>query len=70
MSTVSPLQAAIGALVADLGAVAVGFGVINNSLAGVLITAVTGAVGVAFIAFNELRHNTNAKLAALPSAKK
>ena len=39
---VSSLQAAITALVADVVAVAVGFGVMNNTLAGTITTALVG----------------------------
>lgn len=58
MSPVSPLQAAIGAAVANLTVAAVSFGVINNTIAGVCTTAATSLVSVAFIAVNELRHKT------------
>lgn len=58
MSPVSPLQAAIGAAVANLTVAAVSFGVINNTVAGVCTTTATSLVSVAFIAVNELRHRT------------
>lgn len=58
MSPVSPLQAAVGAAVANLSVAAVSFGVINNTVAGVCVTAATSLISVAFIAVNELRHKT------------
>ncbi len=64
MPPVNPIQAAIAALVVDVGAVVVGFGVLNNATAGIVETAVIGVATLGFVIANALHHNANATVAA------
>jgi len=57
----SPLVAVITTLIGNLSVSAVAFGVINNTTAAVVVTALTGFVSGTFLIANELRHKTNSQ---------
>ena len=55
----TPLQAAIAALVTNVGNVAIVFGVLDNVRAASIEAAIVGAISVVGLVANELRHRTN-----------
>lgn len=59
--TLTNVQASIAALIAQLIALAVGFGWVNNTQAGLIGNAVTAALGTAFILANAWENSTKAQ---------
>ena len=64
MPPVSPVQAYATALVTAIGNAAIAFGVISNTRAASIESAVVGLIALGFVIANALHHSANAKLAA------
>lgn len=58
MSFVSPIPAAIIAAVTQIVALVVAFGVIDNTTAGIVISAATATVNAAFLIANAMHAHT------------
>lgn len=59
VSVTNPVTAAVSAFVADVGTAAVTFGVLNNTEASAIVTAVVGLTSVAYVIANALHHKAN-----------
>lgn len=64
LSHLHPTQAAIGAVVAQIVAAVVSFGLINTSEAEIILNAAAALISTAFVIANSVHHLASAKVAA------
>ena len=70
MPPVSPVQAYATALVTAIGNAAIAFGVIDNTRAASIETAIVGLIALGFVIANAMHHSANANLAAAKAPKR
>lgn len=62
MPPISPIQAYASALVTAIGNAVIAFGVVNNTRAASVESAVVGLIALGFVIANALHHSANAKV--------